>query len=390
MPKKVEKLTPYSDGKRRKMTMTKLTAVALTGRGANPEANVTFFKSHKGGTEVNKGGDLADLLTSEEDGHQHGIAVETYGNELYINVMYAKGPNSDSGHYHVLTRIDGGFVMSVNDGHTHTVDGSLISDALLNQLSKGEAVDTITKEQSELLTAVNLDGIIKTLENDMSKELEAKLAKAEAKLAKQAAAIANQTTVASFTATTKSFYDGLSETEQTAFVAKTDVERNVDIEAAKSADPVLYKSTTDGIEYRKSDGSVLIAMAKRMDAQELQLAKGAALAKHDALVKRASEDMGNLTGDQAAKLAVLGAIDTIEDEEARKGALAIIKAANSGTAVALETLGTVETTVASKAEDRLDAMVKTYATDKGVSVTNAYVKVMETQAGQDLYNEANS
>jgi hypothetical protein len=42
---KVEKITPHSDGQRRTMHMKQLTAVALTARGANPEAHVTFMKS---------------------------------------------------------------------------------------------------------------------------------------------------------------------------------------------------------------------------------------------------------------------------------------------------------------------------------------------------------
>lgn len=87
MNDKVNKLTPYSDGKKRKMKMLKLTAVALTARGANPEANVTFFKSDK--TSAVKNGDLVDMVTSAEDGHQHGISVEVYDGSLYINVGYA-------------------------------------------------------------------------------------------------------------------------------------------------------------------------------------------------------------------------------------------------------------------------------------------------------------
>lgn len=43
----VKKLTPYSDGQRRRMIMSKLSAVAILpgGRGANPGAHMTFYKS---------------------------------------------------------------------------------------------------------------------------------------------------------------------------------------------------------------------------------------------------------------------------------------------------------------------------------------------------------
>lgn len=385
----VTKLSPYSDGKRRKMSMTKLTAVALTGRGANPEANVTFFKSHKSETKIKKGGDLADLLTSEEAGHQHGISVETYANELYINVMYAKSEGADSGHYHVLTRVDGAFVVSTNEGHNHTVDSSLISDALLSQLSKGEAKDTITKQQAELLTAVSFDGITTKSENDMSDALKKKLEDAQAKLDKQAVTIANQAVVASFTPTTKAFHDGLSAEDQVSFIGKTDADRVATMEMAKSSNPVVYTST-DGTEFHKSDSAVMVKMAKQIDVQAVQLAKGEALNKHSALVKRAGVELGNVTGEDTTKIALLGAIDTIEDEETRKGALAIMKAANTSGALSLETLGTQKVEDVAKAEDKLDKMVTDFAKDKKVNVAEAYTKVLATAEGQDLYNEINA
>lgn len=386
----VDKMTPFSDGKKRKMIMTKLTAIALTARGANPGADVTFFKSHKGEAVVDKSGDLVNLMTSIEDGHQHGIAVETYDNQLYINVMYAKGKDADSGHYHVLAPSDSGYLVSTNDGHSHTIDTDLIHAILIAQLNKGDGKDTITKEQADLLTAVNLDGVTENLEDAMSKELEATIAAANKTIEKQTADLAHANVVVSFTPAAKAFYDGLAEAEQKSFVGKTDADRVATMEMAKSADPVVYKSMSDGTEFRKSDGAAMINMAKRVDAQDLEIAKQSAMNKHSVFVKRAADEMGNLTGEDVTKIALLAAIDTIDNEETRKSVGEMIKASNSGAAVALETIGTQTPAEMLKAGDALDTMAKTYAEDNKVSVEHAYVKVLETKAGQELYNEANS
>lgn len=384
----VSKLTPYADGKKRKMKMTKLTAIALTARGANPKADVTFFKSHKG-TEVDKAGDLVNLMTSVEDGHQHGIKVETYDNQLYINVMYAGGTEL-SHHYHIMVAGESGYEISTNAGHSHTVDTDQINSTLIAQLNKGEVADTITKEQAELLIAVNIDGITENLEDAMSKELEATLEAANKKMEKMTAELAYANTVASFTATAKAYYLTLDDADRKAFVGKTDADRVATMEMAKSADPVVYTSVSDGTEFRKSDSEAMINMAKRIDAQELEIAKQAALTKHSVFVKRAANEMGNLTGEDATKIAVLTAIDSIEDADTRKAAVEMIKASNSGASVALETLGTQTPAEIKKAEDKLDALAKTYAEENKMSVSDAYVKVLETREGQELYNEANS
>ena len=389
MNDKVKKLTPYTDGKRRKMVMTKLTAVALTARGANPEANVTFYKSHKGTESVEKGGDLVNMLTTETDGHQHGISIEIYGNELYMDVKYAGGSGADN-HYHALVRTsDGAYSVSTNEGHSHEVDSSALNDYLLSVLNKEEIKDTITKSQADLLTAVNIDGIEDNLEDAMSKELELALAKAEGTITKQAADLASATTVMRFTPIAKAFYDTLSVADKESFVGKTDADRVATMEMAKSADPVVY-TATDGTEFHKSAGDATVKLAKRVDDQDREIAKQSALNKHSVFVKRAADEMGNMTGDDVTKIALLGAIETIENEETRKAVGEMIKASNSGAAVALDTLGTSTPAEVKKAGDQLDVMAKSYADEHKVDEATAYSKVLETEAGQKLYNEANA
>ena len=63
-------------------------------------------------------GDLADLLTSEEGGHQHGISVRLYEGEVSVSMSYASGPEDEAGHYHpIVKEPDGdGYVLGVKTG----------------------------------------------------------------------------------------------------------------------------------------------------------------------------------------------------------------------------------------------------------------------------------
>lgn len=351
MNDKVNKLTPYSDGKKRKMKMLKLTAVALTARGANPEANVTFFKSDK--TSAVKNGDLVDMVTSAEDGHQHGISVEVYDGSLYINVGYAKSSDSDNGHYHVLTSDGaGGFKMASNAGHSHTISSQEIQDNLFNMLNKGIGEDTITKERAEQLTAVNKDGSLAHTEDTMPEKLEADLATAKAEIATLKSQLATAVALGGLSDSHKSHYNSLSAADQVLFLGKSSADRNIELEAIKAADPVEY-TAEDGTEYRKSAGASIINMAKRLDTQDKELAKQTALNENANLVKRAADELGNVAGEDVAKVALLKSIESIEDEETRTAVGAMIKACNSGLAKAFTEIGHQAPVVNKKAEDGL-------------------------------------
>ena len=383
MPKsKLEKLTPYTDGKKRKMTMTSLTAVALTAHGANPEANVTFFKSVKKPTEVEKGGDLVDILTSVEAGHQHGIRIETYDSQLYLDVAYAKSEGEDCGHYHVLSPDGlGGFEVSFNAGHNHTIDGAGIRDALFAQLNKGIGDNTITEEKAATLHAIKIDGDQVHMEDIMPlKELQKKLDASQASLAKA-------TSLATLNDAQKSHYAGLVAADQDNFLGKTNAEREAILVAIKAADPVEF-TAVDGTEYHKSAGPQLIAMAKQLDLQAGQMVKSDALAKHGILVKRAAEELGNIAGEEVAKIALLSAIDTIIVPETLTAVKALLTAANSVGKIAVTTFGSQTPAPVTKAEEQLEAMVAKYCTDNACNTTVGYSKVLETAAGQALYNES--
>jgi hypothetical protein len=390
--KKVTKLTPHDDGKPRVMHMTKLTAVALTARGANPHADVTFFKSHKGSTETptEKSGDLVDLLTSSESGHQHGIRVRFYEDGLYLDVGYASGDASDSSHYHsVVIDAAGNFVVSENDGHTHDISAVDVQSFLLGSLNKTfdylQEHGNVTELEDSLSKTT---AFIKLGENQMT--VEEQLAKAKLELVALKKTLKTAVKLGGLSDTEKSHHAKLGEEGQETFLGKSHTERNVDIEEALKADPIIY-TTTDGVEFRKSDDNRMVDMAKQNDALTKRLdseVESGAVAK---LAKRAETELGNVTGSVEARSAIIKSVDSITDETLRGEAQTTLKAMNAAAAgkfVKKGLGGPSSVTAEGDAESQLDTLAKTYAKDNTMSFAKAYSAVLATPEGEALYNES--
>lgn len=389
MPNNVNKITPYSDGKRRRMRMTKLTAVALTAQGANPEAHVTFFKSKvKPEQPVDKGGDLATLLTGVTEGHQHAIRIETYDDELYLDVGFAIAPGSDgNSHYHAIVMDDSGsYVIATNAGHTHEIDTGAVQSAILNQFTKS-CGDTITKEESLKMIPVNKDGTLRKTEDTPMPDpkLQADLDAANKEIGTLKAKLAQATAYGLLSDTEKKYHDGLNSQDQESFLGKSSADRRAELEAAEKADPIEY-TAIDGTEYRKSAGATVISMAKRLDEQDRELAAQKALSLNATFAKRADSELPNLKGDQTVKVALLRAISQIDDEETRKSIDEMLASANTTMEKVVTTIGTTTSPAHKSSDDVLDDLVAKYAKDNGVDLSTAYAKVLDTREGQAAYN----
>ena len=84
--------------------------------------------------EIQKGmGDLADLLTNEEEGHQHGIS---------IGVMYSQEPEAEASHDHPVVRSpEGQYTLGMVAGHTHAIDQEAMSGAVLALVTSDTAME---------------------------------------------------------------------------------------------------------------------------------------------------------------------------------------------------------------------------------------------------------
>ena len=312
--------------------------------------------------EIQKGmGDLADLLTSEEEGHQHGIGVSRCDGEIAYYVSYASGPDDEAGHSHPLARSDSGYVLGIVAGHTHAIDQEAMSGALLALVTKTEGGEPMTIQI----------GTQPTVE-----ELGAQLARAHA--------------VVALTGEERAHFEALPEEARTAFLAKSADDRKAEVgavtKAAQDANPVVF-TAADGTEFRKSDDPRAIAMAKRLDATEQENAALKARDEHTTLEKRAEAELPHLPGDVKTRAAMLKAIDGIEDEAQREAALGALKAHNEAMSKAFQTYGYGGQPEPGSPADQLDKLAKGYAEKNGGTFEAAYMKVADTPEGQALYQQ---
>jgi len=382
MPKDVKKITPYSDGKKRKMKMTKLTAVALTAAGANPEAHVTFFKSKDKPNELSKVLKKA-LLTSNTSGHSHLIFLSDY--TIFEGAGYTSWTE---GHDHPFVIEDGGDIkIGMAYEHDHyslevvaKIEGEESLLALIKEFDfEAENADVVANFIAQSAKTLELtmptEGPLVDLINKNAADIgggqahkeESIMPKdnnAETQAAKELDAIKKQLATATALATLndaqKSFYAKLDEAGQAAFLAKSVEDREAEIEVAKSANKSVYKSA-DGSEYFANDDPRLVAMAKRADMDAAKTAKVLADNADLTYKSRATAELGNLPGAIETHVELLKSIDKIEDKEVRAEAMKTLTAKNESFAPTLQTFGSTEQPVdkgQADAEAQLETLTK--------------------------------
>lgn len=181
-------------------------------------------------------------------------------------------------------------------------------------------------------------------------------------------------------------FKSLEGEEADAFLAKSDEERDAIVAKAEDSDPVVL-TTLDGVEYRKSDDPRLIALAKAADEERAARLAMEAERKQERLAKRA-EELGNLPGDEDARLALVKAVDGL-DSDVKSKVDEILKAANSGLSKAFERNGTSQAPEGgSDAGGKLDSLAKRLqADDPKLSFAKAYDLALKTDEGRQLYTE---
>lgn len=192
--------------------------------------------------------------------------------------------------------------------------------------------------------------------------------------------------VVSLTPEQRAHFDTLKGEAQDEFLAAED--KDAIVKNAADADPVVYK-TLSGRELRKSAGPDVIEMAKELDAEKRENLANREVAKRNALLKRAGDELGHLTGADEAKADLLGAVETLPTEK-REAVLAILKSKDAGMEKAFSEVGTSDSGNGSGADanSRIEGIAKRIQeADPKLTAAQAYVKALETPEGQQLHAE---
>ena len=350
------------------------------------------------------------MMTTVSEGHQHIIHTRDYddrpeggGSTSWVPGMGENEP----GHQHPwIIDKDGKLVIGMALGHTHEVA------EFSKHLQTGEKDMKINK--SLLATTAGLVGLIAKADTDEGKgwaaEDHAAIRKAavdlnvpgllptEGPLALEKgddktadldalkARLEKSEAIASLTSVQKGHFDGLDEAGKAAFLKMDGDARNEAIAKANESDPVIAE--IDGVKIRKSADPVLVVMAKRLEKSERENAKALEDAR-DSRIEKAAADYQNLSGTEEVRKALVGAVLDIKDEELRKGALEMLKAAAAHKPGDYQPNGEQSREDIQKAakdgEDKLDKMAKDLQkADPKLSYAKAYREASQTPEGREI------
>lgn len=329
------------------------------------------------------------VLVSNEEGHTHLLHFGPDRNAG--ETSHNSGSSDDMGHSHPWAMNSEGMIeVGMADGHTHSVSMEDVNQALLRTL-KYDSDESTVDETSDTTAAAAASQEAVMPEAKKNEEI-AELQAQNDDLTKRAE---RAEAVAALKSDERAHFDGLDEAAQDEFLGKSEDERVEIVKAAGDADPVVYKSA-DGVEFRQSDDPRLVKMAKDRDEDRAILKAEREQRETLELEKRADEVFPNLPGTAIVRGQLLKAVEGIEDEEIRKGALEALKSANGGiferASDSPESHGLAKgagiPTGDPTAETELEQLVKSYQTEHNVTEAKAWDEVLKSDEGASLYRKS--
>ena len=210
-----------------------------------------------------------------------------------------------------------------------------------------------------------------------------------ADLKKRDAEIARLNSIIDLTPEHRAHHDALPVAKRGGFLAKTDADKDAEIEAVEKANPVIY-TDKKGREYRKNDDRRLVEIAKERDEDAEAMAKFRVEAEHVKIEKQADALLSLVPGERVHKMALVRQVNAIEDAETRTAVEKMLEGANKVYKMAMSTQGITETRSSvdspDSAEQLLKAAVEACAKEDGIAEHKAYSKVLSTPKGAQLYD----
>ncbi len=305
------------------------------------------------------------LYTDVVDGHQHVICIWDDG---AMHVEWATAEGASATHSHGIVRGENGAIeILLDSGHTH-------------QLAAGQpSVVVVPEDAIVVVQASKSTPHVKTSKVDTMKTDADKIADLEKQVSDLTKRSERAERIAKMTGAQKAHFDTLGSDAADEFLAKSASDRDLVIKAALDADPVEVEF--DGVNYRKSMGAGVIALAKKAKEQ------AEALEKAD-VRKAAAETIGALTGGDEIHDFIVRAVRKSGSKEQVEAALTAMRGWNDIAKTKATAPGIGGTDPTDKtAQDNWDAAVAKRMADHKVDKSTATVQLMDTPEGARLYAE---
>jgi hypothetical protein len=350
-----------------RMTALKMTAIAGVDNPAQRPALAVAVMKRDDETPKAEPFQKDGYLTSETDGHSH---LWDSGRQAGSTTSAITSTGAWHDHPYSIGE-DGSVTIGASMNHTHTAMSAEAS----------EAEKRINSASGPLAEAMG------TKKNDDNKEtaMPTELETAQSTITKNQAVIKHLMAVVALSAVHKAYYDALPEGERESFVAKSTVDRDLEVSKAAEANPVVY-TATNGTVFRKNDDPRLAQFAKQADDASRVAAQQAQETAQLRLEKRAddpTEGIPHLCKTVKGRAALLAAVDAIQDETIRKDALEGLRAGELAIAGGFRELGGgggPELSAAQSGEAQLQKMAEDRAKRENIPVPVAYAKNLDDNA----------
>lgn len=372
--------TQKRDYRRNRMKKFRIDELSSVDQPAQAPARASIMKRAEDDEDVEKNGNSIRMVTDVVDGHAHVVRFDL--EDGYVSVSYANNGQEDGrDHDHGAVKDELGNISIVtNAGHTHEIareDMVAAVMAMVTKLDKGdESLEVIRKAFPGIPASPTTEDI----------QMDEKLQKAVDRL----------TAIVALPAAQRAHFDALAKVEdQDAFLAKSAEERVAlvapapKVDVAKSEAPQVVYTAADGRVFTKNDDPRLVAEIVKSDSKDKELAALKAEKSDREFEKRAETELAHLPGSIAERAALLKAVDGIPDETQRSAALKALAAGNKGNETATQSLGTSTPRKLEKSAPvaELEQLAKARAEKDGTTYAKAYLTVIETPQGKELYNQ---
>lgn len=366
----------YPKRKKTVMKEFRLDEISAVDRPAQTGAVMTIMKRAAKGYG---GPDGRMAMLADAEGHTHTIDIdEDGGNTSYVN---GEG-DDDFGHSHPWIRtMDGRVIIGAAKGHTHEFVEELTSKSEDGAPGATEDSNDPGSQTADSVGKVQEGRMSDTNDNKPADQIDPAVQK---KLDEQAARAERAESIVALTKSQRDYFDGLESAEkQDEFLALGKKDADAVVAKAAEANAVVY-TAKDGTEYRKSDDSRMVRLAKEMDEEKEKREKMEEKAKKADLEKRASE-LKHLPGDDAARIAILKGIDSLPEAE-QGPALAALKAQDAQLGKAFDRQGSSDD---GSSNSGLEAIAKKFRdSDPTLTHDQAIAKALSTPEGEQAYIES--
>lgn len=365
-----------NDGKKKRLKKMGIGEISSVTIPAADGADAILMKVADEDTVSKNVDETPFVITSAIEGHSHGIWLHGNGG----STTYQASEGSDRSHEHPWVFENGGIFIGESEGHTHEVDSVMVMNSIL----------IVNKSKTSKDVKEFIDSYIKSKEAVMP-ESKAELEAAQAQVTELNGKVELLTKMASLNDVEKTHLETLDEEGQTTFLSKSAADRTAELkelEIAKTVENPIEYTCDDGTKIRKSDGELLVKMARERDEDRKELAKVRSVTEDEQFAKLGDNAFGSLPGERTVRGAIAKALHTITDEVLRKTAVEAITAGSNALAKGFDSLGAGPISIggSNEAEDKLETLAKARMNAEGEDYYTAYDVV--TKANPDLSQQA--